>query len=64
MMVAWPQMEDMHQGHEEEAQAICEVLNAHQLQMMSTLMHFSQYLNFIEPVKQCKVPFFLLPNDQ
>ena len=34
------QMEDMHHEHEEEVLAVCEVLSAHQLQMMGTLTHF------------------------
>ena len=61
---AGPQREDMHQGREEEARAVREVLNAHQLQTMSTLTHFSQYSSFIDPGKQCEVPFFPLPDDQ
>jgi len=58
------QMEDMHHECEDEAPAVREVLNAHQLQTMSTLTHFWQYSNFIEPVKQCEVNFFPLHNDQ
>ena len=58
------QMEDMHHQREEEVPAVREVLSAHQLQTMGTLMHFLQYSNFIEPVKQCEVSFFPSRDDQ